>query len=514
MNYNILAPPAGDGQTLIEPPFSEYEKIVESNRSLSRDALIGSDSLKNLAVDARRLAVKEALSYTRKLGLDPGENIDPNGPIIASGHQPIALHPGLMLKQFALAKQANRLNAAPLFFSVDSDEFKGDTVPALVIDGLVRRVDHLLFPQDGKVIFESATVEHPEKTMERFENLRQLFSHPLLSRPQGALAAFIEQLKAVDLISGDYTARQIMMRSAWRKGIEGGLMELAVSRICGHAPFLKFTADIIGRIGEFKTIYNGALARYRKEHKLRYAVNPFPDLAEHSGLVETPFWVIKGKSREKLFARQPDKGPPLVFTQQGDHWPLSGLGSGAAGTHIRPRAIVLSIYLRLFVCDLFIHGVGGAKYDIITDRIIEKFYGVKPPGRACVTGTVWPDIDIDDSGADIEKIETEIRKIEQHPETFGEHGEAFGKLAAEKKELVELIQKPGSDRKIIGIRISKLNKEMGAILAPVKKGLSEKLKGLKSKEDERQVAQARDYPYFYFQPEHIASLLGQDTCGQ
>ncbi len=506
MNYKNLVPPTGDGETLVDPPFSEYEKIVESARGLSRDVAIGSDSLKNLADDARRLAVEDALSYTRELGLDPGENIDPAGPIIASGHQPVALYPGLVLKQFALAREAKRLNAVPIFFSVDSDEFKGATVPAPVMNERLRRADHLLCPQEGKAIFEKAKVEPPEKTIERLEDLRQSLSHPRLSCPQEALAAFIDRLKRVDLKNQNYTARQILLRSAWRNRIEGGFMELTVSRICGHEPFLKFAGDIIGRIGEFKTIYNGELARYRKEHKLRYAVNPFPDLDDHSGLVETPFWIIKDESREKLFARETSKGA-VIFTPDGSQLPLSDFVSGATGAQIRPRAIVLSIYLRLFVCDLFIHGVGGAKYDTVTDRIIETFYGIEAPALACVTGCVWAGIDADDPGEQIEIVEAELRKIEHHPETSGEHGELFGKLVAEKNELVQLIQKPGSDRKNIGIRISKLNKEMSAILAPAKNRLLARRKSLKLKQEERQVAQARDYPYFYYEPERIASLL-------
>ncbi|VAX19423.1 hypothetical protein MNBD_NITROSPINAE03-656 [hydrothermal vent metagenome] len=507
MNYKNLAPPAGDGATLIMPPFSEYGKIIENNRALTRDVRIGDDSLQSLAVEARRLAVDAALFYTRGLGLDPGDNIDPAGPIIASGHQPIALHPGLMLKQFALAREARRMNAVPLFFSVDSDEFKGDTVPAPVMDGCLRRIDHPLFPQEGKVIFEKAKVEPPEKTIQRLEDLRQSLSHPRLSKLHMALGLFIDRLKIADLENPNFTARQILLRSAWRNRIEGGFMELTVSRICGHKPFLKFAEDIIGRIGEFKTIYNGELARYRKEHKLRYAVNPFPDLAEHSGLIETPFWIVKDESREKLFARETDKGGAVLFTQDGGQQPLSDLASGSAGIWIRPRAIVLSIYLRLFVCDLFIHGVGGAKYDTVTDRIIKAFYGIEPPSLACVTGTAWAGIDADDPGEEIETVEAQLRKIEHHPETSGGHGELFGKLTAEKKEMVEMIRKPGSDRKNIGIRISKLNKEMSAILAPAKKRLLAKRKSLKRKQEERQVAQARDYPYFYYKPENIASLL-------
>jgi hypothetical protein len=37
---------------------------------------------------------------------------------------------------------------------------------------------------------------------------------------------------------------------------------------------------------------------------------------------------------------------------------------------------------------LFVHGIGGAKYDRITDRIIERYYGMAPPAFACVSATL------------------------------------------------------------------------------------------------------------------------------
>ncbi len=46
------------------------------------------------------------------------------------------------------------------------------------------------------------------------------------------------------------------------------------------------------------------------------------------------------------------------------------------------------MYLRLFECDLFIHGIGGAKYDQITDDIIRRFFQVEPPRYACVSATL------------------------------------------------------------------------------------------------------------------------------
>jgi hypothetical protein len=40
------------------------------------------------------------------------------------------------------------------------------------------------------------------------------------------------------------------------------------------------------------------------------------------------------------------------------------------------------------LADLFIHGIGGAKYDRITDRLMQLYFGIEPPAMACVSATV------------------------------------------------------------------------------------------------------------------------------
>ena len=55
---------------------------------------------------------------------------------------------------------------------------------------------------------------------------------------------------------------------------------------------------------------------------------------------------------------------------------------------IRPRALTLTLWARLLVCDFFVHGIGGAKYDRITDGIFRRYYRCEPPPYGCVTATL------------------------------------------------------------------------------------------------------------------------------
>jgi hypothetical protein len=55
---------------------------------------------------------------------------------------------------------------------------------------------------------------------------------------------------------------------------------------------------------------------------------------------------------------------------------------------VRSRALTNTLFARLFVADLFIHGIGGAKYDELTDEIIRRYYGCDPPSYMVLSATL------------------------------------------------------------------------------------------------------------------------------
>jgi hypothetical protein len=59
-----------------------------------------------------------------------------------------------------------------------------------------------------------------------------------------------------------------------------------------------------------------------------------------------------------------------------------------SGYKVRSRALTNTLFARLFVGDLFIHGIGGGRYDELTDAIIRRFYGFEPPGYIVLSGTL------------------------------------------------------------------------------------------------------------------------------
>ena len=58
------------------------------------------------------------------------------------------------------------------------------------------------------------------------------------------------------------------------------------------------------------------------------------------------------------------------------------------GVKIRSRALITTLWARLALGDLFLHGIGGAKYDQVTDLLIGDFFGLAPPRHHGLSATL------------------------------------------------------------------------------------------------------------------------------
>jgi len=89
------------------------------------------------------------------------------------------------------------------------------------------------------------------------------------------------------------------------------------------------------------------------------------------------------------------------------------------GLQIRSRALVNTLFGRLFLGDYFLHGIGGGKYDEVTDALARAFYGIEPPRYGVLTATLllplphWP--------ATLEQMHgaaRRLRDLEFNPERY------------------------------------------------------------------------------------------------
>jgi hypothetical protein len=191
--------------------------------------------------------------------------------------------------------------------------------------------------------------------------------------------------------------------------------ELPVSAMADTAAFLHFVAWMLAEHERVFDAYNGALAEYRRVYHERSAAQPMPDLARDGRRIELPLWIWRaGGQRRKLWVEPGERAPETHAPQAGR---LNGLALFAehqriadfngedladtgvlaarltslrqAGWKIRPRALSMTLFVRLAVGDVFIHGLGGAIYDKITDAMFERLWGVRPPEIVLASCTVF-----------------------------------------------------------------------------------------------------------------------------
>src|SRR5439155_10700075 len=123
------------------------------------------------------------------------------------------------------------------------------------------------------------------------------------------------------------------------------------------------------------------------------------DQSHGDGLIECPFWYFReSRARE----------PVMV-------WEAGSLR--LEDEPIRPRALTLTLFARVCLGDFFIHGIGGGKYDEVTDAIIRDYFGVEPPAYQVLSATLHlPLPGFPSSHEDVQRAERLVRDLQWNPQ--------------------------------------------------------------------------------------------------
>jgi hypothetical protein len=82
----------------------------------------------------------------------------------------------------------------------------------------------------------------------------------------------------------------------------------------------------------------------------------------------------------------------FLFDPAADGWDAAGellLWLRRNDIRLSPRALTLTMLLRLLVADQFVHGIGGGRYDQVTDALISRHFKLEPPRFAVTTATLY-----------------------------------------------------------------------------------------------------------------------------
>jgi len=430
--------PQEDGAVSATPDLEEAPALVERNRSLLSCDGRFSALRKQARAELRSVAHEYLVAFTDS----PSTPADPSAPLILSGHQPEFFHPGVWYKNFALAQVARSHNATAVNLVIDNDTVGAPAIRTPAGDLSHPTVEPVLFDRPAEPIpFEERAILDPD-----------LFAS-FASRATQQIAPFVANPLVEDLWplateaakrTGNLGLAAAQARRLFEERFGVRTLEAPQSAVCDTAAFVEFAWELLDRAGRLAEIYNACLADYREAHRIRSRSHPVPDLAVEEEWVEAPFWIWSTDRplRQRLFVRSVANGLELTdrakvrFTAPSREALHSYLSE--SNIKVRSRALVTTMYARLILSDLFIHGVGGAKYDELTDAIVRRFFNLEPPGYLTVTATRHLPIPLPQvSAEDLTRLDQSLRKMKYHPETFVNTTDAQ-ELIAEKRRWIDV----------------------------------------------------------------------------
>ncbi len=513
--------PHGNGEMLARPPVDEWPALLQRTRALREgwDFEVAGISATVLAERARGDAVAAARSFSARLGIPLTDAWSEGDPIAMTGHQPELYHPGVWIKDFLLERITRETGALGIDVVVDTDAFDALTIEAPCMRPTVGRCREYLAIGGPDVCYCTPNTLDPAE-IRRFSDL-SLEMLGTLPAPSVArhFAEFSTALESSAADAASLAELVTFARRRYEASAGSGYLELPVTAIARTEAYHHYVADIVLRAEEFADTYDGQLREYRLCQGIRNDAQPFPDLLREEGRVELPFWLVRDGRRSAAWAR-PRSDDVAIESTDGDLAMLLPLAAeaasgalGASDALVAPRAVTLTLFLRTFIADLFIHGVGGGRYDAVTDAVATAWYGIRPPDFAVASLTLYLPLGAhlvtDD---ELASAADDVNRIEHNPdqmldridfETSSER-EAANALAAEKAELVERIRDHGADKKALGSRIREVNGRLGELLLPLRAELEQHLQMLREERATADVLTDRTYPFAYWAPADVA----------
>lgn len=400
----LLRAPRENGAIVAEPPLEEAGSLLDHNQRLFCNFKPGTGEACLAFLDRswdelRRQARNEILTAARDYLIEAGEPplASDNDSLLMAGHQPDLFHPGVWAKSFALNGLARRHGLTPVNLIIDNDTVKSTSLHVPTRQGRLVTVPYDQW--SGDIPYEDRLVRD-EALFQRFAKgaaaiVRQWNFSPMLA---DFWAEVNRQAYRTPLLGERFAAARRDFERRW--GCHN--LEVPVSRLCQTEAFTCFTCALLADLPRFHAIYNASVREYRKRYGIRSRNHPVPDLAVEGDWHEAPFWVWQAGNgqRHRLFVRAAaDRLQLKGLTPQTRLFPIGELTLPAhyfaafqtlerQGHKLRSRALTTTLYVRLFLADLFVHGIGGGKYDEVTDNIIRRYYGTDPPRYLVLSATL------------------------------------------------------------------------------------------------------------------------------
>ncbi len=373
---NGIIVPRGHGDILITPSYARLTEALAARPAPAARWNFGVP-VEEVRSVARRETLAAAAAHAAEIEAPAPANVAAL-PWVVTGHQVEFYHAGVWAKVVATDWLAKKAGAAAFDILVDHDvvEHLGFDVPEHRGGAPTREL--ISFNADVPVT-PTQYIAAPDAAALR------AFREAVRRWPAGrvdALDLFFDNLEKNG--RGDYVAWLSAARGALERALDINVLHVPFSRIVGGLAWRHFVAVWIQQAVAYSGCYNDCLADYRRAQRIKNPSRPMPDLVRTATQVELPFWIFGAKEpRSRLVVRTGRSAHLFHNNERIDLTPVTQRQGWAAaealgeiltrhGVDIRPRALTLTMFIRMFISDVFIHGIGGALYDQITDAFMHQ----------------------------------------------------------------------------------------------------------------------------------------------
>ena len=525
--YRKLQAPPSNGDCFIEPPISESLSYIHVNHqrfAAFADIEIGGLSFTALRQQARDEIITAGREHTQTyLDLTHTEVTETTS-IVLTGHQPTLFHAGVWFKNFCLDHIAKHTQSLAINLIIDHDLVKSTSIK---VPSQTRNTVTL-----KTIAYDVAAVSNRiETTGIQDENLFNSFPQ----RVADQLNVFVEdpllesfwklaQQAPTDIIGHKFSQARHQLEH--RLGMNS--LDVPFSTLCRGASFARLLLHLMKNAARFRKVYNAAICEYRKVHRIRNPGHPVPELEILSDRIELPLWSWTSSTaqRQRLFCQV--TADQLILSDLPASFELR-LDLAASSSEcveqlqawqqtdiqFRSRALLTSMFSRLLLGDLFIHGIGGGKYDQVTDQIIFEFFGQQPPLFSIATATLGLPVPLPNDGSTaIAAATVDLRHLQFAPDKYLRRLEQLGiildaqqaALLIEKQQLLK-DSRAMTDKQAWHQAIEKINQDIRNTLPAAAAQLESHRQQLEITQNERTLLQSREFPFLLFPLKTLATLL-------
>lgn len=545
VRYRSFRATKEDRSALLVPPLQDAELSLKDNlllgdaRKPSEPGSSRSKFWSELRKQARGQLLEDAVAYTSAYRNVAPVDRSPTQPVVMAGHQPTLFHPGVWFKNYALHRVGVDTAAHAVNLVIDNDVAASRSIRVPTRDALGRiRSSAISYDVGGVGMpFEQAKIRDLRQ-FDAFENEVKRAISPLVSDPliTSLWPHAREAIRRCE-IAGCALAQA---RHAMEGEIGWDTLEIPLGVAVRGLPFARFIMEIIDQFERFHHVYNHSADHYRAWHGIRSSAHPVPNLArEHAAgdllgnedWWELPLWVYGNDSplRRPVWVRRTGNrlqisdraatGAVVIEVPADNRDAAAAILADAASPEwkLRPRALMTTMFARLVLSDLFLHGIGGGKYDQLADRIIRQFFDVTPPSFHVVSATVrLPGQKIDEErGRQIEGLQRQLRDTRYQGERFAKSAAgAIERLIEEKTALLAELHDHASVETSGPIgnsgssgwsgkadwqkKIDSVNQQMSKLLEPQRSKIRASLDRLRQNQAEEAILASREWSFCLF----------------